>query len=212
MKLIQGRNLVWKTSAQRLKVSVGNQHLKIELLNRNSLTLIFQIYIPMKNEGKKHSVPGQTQMAIPMENQGERKPLVNSATSLCVRAQGRTVPAIAPAVLIWGDFRYFHALSFVSLNHSSLFSILSISEVESTIFSLLQIRDSRTGILRLKPSEIFWFLIQRRVKNSNARKGLGLSNPQRLRTHSVAANRLGYPEPWACASAPRDAFFCYTCS
>ena len=46
------------------------------------------------------------------------------------------------------------------------------------------------------------------MKNSNAGKGLGLSNLQRLRTHSVAANHLGSPEPWTCASAPRDVFFC----
>lgn len=89
------------------------------------------------------------------------------------------------------DFRYFYALSFLPLNHSSLFSILRISEVESTIFTLLQIGDSRTGILRSKPSELFWFLIHRKIKNSNAYKGLGLTNLQALCTQ-----HCGCKSPW----------------
>lgn len=109
-------------------------------------------------------------------------------------------------------FRYFYAISFLSLTHSSLASTLSISGVESTTFPLLQTGNSRTGTERSKPSEVFWFPVQRRVKNSNAHKGLGLASLQRLRTHSVAANHLGCPEPRACVSTPRDAFFCYSCS
>lgn len=64
-------------------------------------------------------------------------------------------------------------------------------------------------MLWLEPSEVFWLLIQRRVKNSHARKGLELISLQRLHIHSVAANHIGSSEPWACASIPKDGSFCY---
>lgn len=207
MKLIPGRKVVWKASAQRLKVSAVNWHRKIELLNRNSLTVIFQIYIPMKNEGKKHSVPGRAQVSIPVENWREREPLVNSATSLRVWAWGRTGPAIALAVLIWwilGTFMTFHVYRWTTPPSSAYLAYL---KEKVPFFSHLQIGDSRTGVLRSEPSEVFWILIQRRVKNSNARKGcLGRTSTQTPRTHSVTANHTGSPEPRARASTPRDAW------
>lgn len=66
-----------------------------------------------------------------------------------------------------------------------------------------------TGILRCKPSKVFWFLIPRRFNNSNACKGLGLTNLQRLCTHCMAPNHSEFPEPWACVSTPGDVLLCY---
>lgn len=106
------------------------------------------------------------------------------------------------------DLKDFYFLSFLLLNHSSIFSILSISEAESNLF-LCTGRAVYNGVLRCEPSKVFWFLISRRFNNSNACEGLGLTNLQRLYAHCMASNHNGFSELWAYVSTPRNVLYFY---